>query len=97
MCRRRSAGDLAERDVAAIMTRIAIDRARWELVGLTSLVLGRAEELIRQYALRTLDAVHLASALIFQEETRQRLRFVTADARQRDAARRLQLEVVWVG
>ena len=60
-------------------------------------MLDRAEELIRRHALRTLDAVHFASALVFHEETRQRVRFVTADAKQRQVGARLGLEVVWVG
>ncbi len=94
---RQSTGDLAERVVDRALAKMATDRARWELIGPTSLVLSRAEELVRAHALRTLDAVHLASALIFQAETGRRLRFLTADARQRTAALRLDLEVVWVG
>ena len=94
---RQLTGDLAEREVAAALARMAIERARWELIGPTSIVLIRAEELVRAYALRTLDAVHLASAVIFQAETGRQLRFLTAEARQRAAALRLHLEVVWVG
>jgi predicted nucleic acid-binding protein len=40
LCRRRARGDLGERDVDAIMARMARDRVRWELIGLTLLVLG---------------------------------------------------------
>jgi predicted nucleic acid-binding protein len=97
LCRRRATGGLGNRDVAAIMVRLTVDRARWELIGLTSLVLGRAETLIRQHALRTLDAIHFASALVFHEETGARPRFVTAAALQRRVAAQLGLEVVWVG
>lgn len=97
LCRRRATGGLGHRDVDAILARMATDRARWELIGLTSLVLGRAETLIRQHELRTLDAVHFASALVFHEETGEQPRFITADAPQRRAAEQLGLEVVWVG
>jgi len=95
--RRRAAGDLSEPDVADILERMARERRTWELVAITSLVLSRAEELIRYHTLRTLDAVHVASALIFQTDTGSHVPFVTADARQREAAGRVNLEVVWVG
>ena len=59
-------------------------------------VLGRAQELVIEYPLGTLDAMHLAVAerasAIAGEEG---LLFVTADERQRDAARRIGLEVAW--
>ena len=94
--RRRVAGDVDEDEVAEVLERMAIDRQSWELVAPTSLVLGRAETLVRDGTLRTLDAVHVASALTFQTDTGHRLPFVTADARQREAATRVNLEVVWV-
>ena len=46
---------------------------------------------------KTLDALHLGSALAFQAATGSRIPFITADIRQRDAARRLDLTVVWIG
>lgn len=94
--RRRSA-ELAERELSAVITRMTADRARWELIGATSLVLDRAEALTREQRLLPLDAVHMASALTFRDETGSRLRFVTADSRQRAAAERCGLPVVWVG
>jgi len=95
--RRRSAGQFGDRDLRAAVTRMVADRARWELIGLTSLVLDRAEALMSERRLLPLDAVHMASALAFHEETGSRLRFVTADPRQRAAAERCGLPVVWVG
>jgi uncharacterized protein len=59
-------------------------------------VIERAEELILSAPVRTLDALHIASALVFQSASGHRLPFITADSRQRDAARLLPLEVVWV-
>jgi len=94
--RRRSAGQFGDRDLRAAVTRMVADRARWELIGLTSLVLDRAEALMSERRLLPLDAVHMASALAFHEETGSRLRFVTADPRQRAAAERCGLPVVWV-
>ena len=94
--RRRSSGDLDESEVAEILEHLAIDRQNWELIALTSLVIARAETLIRDATLRTLDALHVASALTLESQTSHRVPFVTADARQRVAAERVNLEVVWV-
>lgn len=44
-------GQLAEQDLAAILSRIREDRASWELVEVSPLVLGRAEELIHGMSL----------------------------------------------
>jgi predicted nucleic acid-binding protein len=96
LCRRRTAGDLAQRDFDAILSHIRRDRAYWELVAVSPLVLTRAEELIQTTSLRTLDALHLASALVFQATSGIRIPFLTADVRQREAASGLDLDVVWV-
>lgn len=97
LCRRLAAGELAERDFGAILSRMQHDRPYWELVEVSSLVLSQAEELIQRTMLRTLDAIHVASAMTFQVTSGIRVPFMTADTRQRDAAERLAIQVVWVG
>lgn len=98
LSRRQAAGDLASHHLNAIMAQLAKDRAYWELVEVSSLVLARAEHLIPRTGLRTLDAIHLASVIAFQEAAGMpsaRIPFITAH--HRDAASRLGLEVRWVG
>ena len=95
--RRRTSGELAEGHHAAIVVRLQQDRGHWELVELTAPVLGRAEQLATEEDLRALDALHVASALEFETAIGRRIPFVTADRRQREAARRVGLDVVWVG
>lgn len=97
LCRRRAAGDLPERDFAAILSRMRQDRAYWEMVEVSPAVLSRAEELVQRTALRTLDALHVASALVFRETSGFGVPLITGDILQRDAATELALEVVWVG
>jgi predicted nucleic acid-binding protein len=97
LCRRREVDDLAPRDFALIQARLSADRARWDLVEVTASVLGRAEQLVQITPLRSLDAIHIASALVIQETAGMRLRFITADHRQRAAAAAAGLEVVWAG
>jgi len=95
--RRREARDLSETDFAAILGSFQRDRVHWELVDPTRAVLDRAEQLAGGQGLRALDALHVASALEFETSTDLRVPFVTADRRQREAAERAGLSVVWIG
>ncbi|MGH2372050.1 MAG: type II toxin-antitoxin system VapC family toxin [bacterium] len=97
LSRRKTLGNLTERQLSATLGRIRSDRVRWELVEVDRPVLSRAEELVMQTALRPLDAIHLASALTFVTMTGVRIHFVTADERQRVAAGAVGLDVIWVG
>jgi predicted nucleic acid-binding protein len=94
--RRRDAGDLADRDFTAAVSRLRQDRAHWTLVEVSPLVLDRAEDLVAGTAVAALDAVHLASALVFGSMRQRSLPFVTADGRQRGAAGLAALDLVWV-
>lgn len=96
-CRRRAARELSERDFAAILARLARDRSCWELIEVSAQILERAEELIQRTSLRTLDAVHLASVMTARAVSGTGLPLVTGDPQQRDVARRLALDVVWIG
>ncbi len=92
--RRRAAGELSARSFGAIMSRLRADRDHWELVEVNASLLGRAEEVIARAEVRMLDALHIASALAFQELSGLRVPFVTADERQRDAAQQMGLQVM---
>ena len=95
--KRQEMGDLTRRDLTAAFARMQRDRAYWALVKVSSEVLERAEGLIRRGGVRTLDAIHIASALSFHEESGIQLVFVTADLRQGEAARLAGLRVVSPG
>ena len=56
-----------------------------------------AEDLVRRHPVRTLDAIHLAAALTFRNLSGLDVPFATADMRQREAAERTGLSVVWAG
>jgi len=92
--RRRLAGELSRSGFDSILRQLVDDRAYWSLVDVTSAVLDRAETVIRETGVRTLDAIHLASALHVQGAmgpSQHRLSFVTADSVQLQAALRLGL------
>jgi predicted nucleic acid-binding protein len=96
LARRQAAGELRPSDFSMIRVRIRADRPYWHLIEVSALVLDRAEAVMAGSAVRTLDAIHVASALTFQSASGIRVPFVTGDARQQDAAGAESLEVVWV-
>lgn len=95
--RRAASGELAAVDFARIQSKLKKDRLAWELVEATPGVLNQAEQLVMQTSLKTLDAIHVATALVFQSVSGMRVPFITGDARQREAAEHLELNVLWVG
>jgi uncharacterized protein len=96
LSRRQTAGEITHRDFLAIRSRLHKDRDYWELVEVGPIVLSQAEELVQKTGLRTLDALHLASALTFQAASGLTVPFVTADVKQRDAAESLALNLIWI-
>ena len=85
--RRVSEGNLDSQRVPAILTRVATDRAYWTLVEVARDVIAGAETLVATHPLRTLDAIHIASAQLFRARIgAPDLIFVSADARQTEAA-----------
>jgi predicted nucleic acid-binding protein len=94
LSRRRQQGDLADADFDAIVASIRREQSLWELIELREAVLRRAELVIAQSTLRTLDAVHVASALVCQDYSPERIPFITADMRQGQAAKTLGLDVI---
>jgi len=97
LSRRRTMGEINDKDFASVLVWIRVDRAYWELVEITASVLRGAEELLQKFPLRTLDALHLASATAFQSASGIPVLFVTADLRQADAAEYRGLNVIRVG
>lgn len=94
--RRRTLGELTQRDFLAIRSRLRKDRSYLDLVEVGEIVLHQAEELAQRTGLRALDALHLASALTFQAASGLIIPFITADVRQRKAAETLALNLIWV-
>ena len=85
--RRVTEGSLGSARVSEILKRVAADCAYWTLVEVGAEVLGAAEKLVAVHPLRTLDAIHVASAQVFAAGVSESdLMFVSADKRQIEAA-----------
>lgn len=94
--RRFAAGEINTAQYEKALTHLADDRARWELVSVEEEILRGAERLVRRIAVRTLDAIHVVSALHVRQGIGIALPFVTADVRQRAAAEAAGLEIIWI-
>jgi uncharacterized protein len=95
--RRVTEGTLAAARVPEILKRVTADRAYWTLVEVGAEVLGAAEKLVAVHPLRTLDAIHVASAQVFAVGVSESdLMFVSADKRQTDAAAAIGLATRYI-
>jgi predicted nucleic acid-binding protein len=95
--RRATDGSLDSRRVPGILKRFAADREFWASVEVTDDVLQAAEKLVAAHPLRTLDAIHVASADLFAHRLQAELTFVSADARQTAVAATVGLVTEDVG
>ena len=95
--RRHRQREITQPNYKAILSRIANDRSYWQLVEAVPQVLSKAEELIKTENVQTLDAIHIASAIIIQESFSTHLPFISADERQLAAAQNCELSVIAIG
>jgi hypothetical protein len=84
--------DLAEADAAEARAILAQAAARWAVLEISSEVASRAEQAFPVEPVRTLDALHLSSALLLRQAVPE-LVVVSTDGRVRDNASQLGFEV----
>jgi len=96
--RRRAAENSIDNSrLPAALQQMAADRMQWALLAVSKEVLDRAEQIVARHAVRTLDAIHIASAQEFEARLRAEVPFVSADRRQTEAAEAAGLLVRLVG
>lgn len=79
--------------LTAAFKQLAADREQWNVLAVSTEILGRAEEIVATHAVGTLDAIHIASAKEFVERLGTRVPFISADHRQVEAAAAVGLTV----
>jgi uncharacterized protein len=85
--RRVAEGSIDAARLPAILKHVAADRPYWTLVEVGTDVLAGAETLVASHPIRTLDAIHVASAHLFAARVSMPgLVFVSADKRQTETA-----------
>ena len=95
--RRRQGKEIDDKTFDRLVNRVKKDLPYIEIVRLTDDVLRRTEEILLHSTVRTLDAVHIASALLFQKSTGIDMTFVTSDKRQAEFTNDKGLKTVFVG
>ena len=75
---------VAERAAAAAAFRV--DWRAYLIVNVTQALVELAGDLALAYELRGFDAIHVASAVLLRQRTRQRMEFMTWDKRMAEAA-----------
>ncbi len=92
--RRRADENVIERSrLPAALKQLALDRTQWNLLAVSTEILERTEQIVASHSVRTLDAIHIASAQEFAGQLRARVPFISANHRQIEAAVALGLIV----
>src|SRR5262249_20871189 len=92
--RRVADGSIDAARLPAILKHVAGDRPYWTFVDVGSAILAGAEALVAAHPIRTLDAIHFASAQVFAARLSMScLKFCTADKRQAETAAAVGLVV----
>lgn len=85
--RRVAEGSIDAARLPAILKHVGADRPYWTLVEVGTDILAGAETLVAAHPIRTLDAIHVASAQLFAARVSMPgLTFVSADKRQTETA-----------
>jgi predicted nucleic acid-binding protein len=95
--RRALEGTLAIIPLPLLFERVAGDRIHWTLVAVTTDVLTAATTLLETHPLRTVEALHVASAHVFHVRMNVPVLFVSADRRQLAAASHAGLTTMALG
>jgi len=93
---KKQRGEVNEQDLKTLVNRIKRDRKYLDIISLTDDVIKKVESIALNSNARTLDAIHIASALIFQDSVEITLPFITSDKIQYEIANDLDLKTVFV-
>ena len=97
LSRKKMAGELDARSLQRLTKWIREDVSSLEIIEVSRSVLGKSQELVLKSATRTLDAIHIASAILFRELIEVPILFATSDRKQFGAAQQQGLNALFVG
>jgi predicted nucleic acid-binding protein len=96
LSRKKQAGELKSKEFDSLIKKIRESLDHIEIIRLTDEVLAKAGQVVVSSPVRSLDALHIASAQIFQDAMQISLPFVTSDLRQLETARAQGFKTVLV-
>ncbi len=95
--RRHVARQISKTTFLKLVKQIGSDVENIDILPLLDLHIRRAETIVLETGSAALDALHIASALVFSELSGEKVPFLTADKRQAESAEQLGLKVVRIG
>ena len=94
--RKKEIGEIDASELKRMAKMMKDDVRSVEIINVSDSVLGKSEEIVLTCMARTLDAIHIASALIFQNMTEIEVTFITSDRKQCEIAQEKGLKAVLV-
>lgn len=95
--RKRAEGVLSDEELERVRDEVFAGLRHISFVVVDASVAKQAREAVSKHGLRSLDAVHLGTALFLRESVGADIPFLTADARLADAAHRERFRVLGAG
>lgn len=97
LSRKKKERELSARDFDTLRRQLKNDTAYMEIINVTDEVIEEAEAIVLKSTARPLDAIHIASAILFQNEIKIELPFFTSDRKQLEAALSQGLTAIFTG
>lgn len=86
ICRQCREEKISPGMLARLLNRFRRDLGQFRTIGYGAPIIRAAQKIIRTHVLKTLDSIHLASALTIKRQGRLKMSFVSCDDRQNEAA-----------
>lgn len=96
LSRKRTIGEMDGKKFNRLVRTMKADSRYLEIINISDSVLDKSQEIVLNSAARTLDAIHIASALIFQSMAEIPVTFITSDRKQYEVAQEKGLRAVFV-
>ena len=91
ICRKCVEDKLSTRIRNRIINQFKKDLTDFKIVDFLPVIVQRAQKIIGSYTLKTLDAIHLASALAIKHNPKVKIHFVSSDGKQGAVAQKYGL------
>ena len=97
LSRKKKSGEIKAAAFKRIIENLREDAGALEMVQVTPRVLTMSQHIVLASTVRTLDAIHIASALLFEKTMGKPIVFISSDLRQAKSAEGQGLKTILVG
>jgi predicted nucleic acid-binding protein len=97
LSRKKKSGEIKAAAFKKIIETLREDAGALEMVQVTPRVLTMSQHIVLASTVRTLDAIHIASALLFEKTMGKPIVFISSDLRQAKSAEGQGLKTILVG